>query len=71
MKINDFGQIQTDFDRLTEEIDKSVNGITTSVVVMEPNEVIPLVVVRALVKIEDAINETQQEVKDKKKTLSK
>ena len=38
---------------------------------MEPNEVIPLVVVRALVKIEDAINETQQEVKDKKKTLSK
>lgn len=55
LKINDFGQIMTDFERLSEEIERAGSG---GAVVLE-GDLLPLVVVRALAKIEDAINETQ------------
>jgi hypothetical protein len=70
LKINDFGMIMTDFERLTEEIQRALDGIGNTVE-MEPGDKLPNAVLRAFIKIEDAINETNQAVKDKKITLSK
>ena len=70
LKINDFGQIMTDFERLTSEIQKSLDNVG-GVIVFEAGEKLPNSVIRAFVKIEDAINESNQAVKDKKVTLSK
>lgn len=70
LKINDFGQIMTDFERLTTEIQRSLDNIG-GVIVFEAGEKMPNNVIRAFIKIEDAINESNQAVKDKKLTLSK
>lgn len=70
IKINDFGSLLTDFERLSEEVDKSVQG-AGGVVEIEAGEVLPLSVIRAFVKIEDCINEAVQTSKDKKSSLSK
>jgi hypothetical protein len=59
----------TDFERLSEEIEKSHEGI--GAIEFLPNEVLPNPVIRAFVKIEDAINETSEAIKAKKTTLSK
>lgn len=69
LKINDFGQILADFEKISEEIDKSVSGM--GAITLEAGDVLPREVVRALVKIEDSINETVQATKDKKVNLSK
>ena len=60
----------TDFERLTTEIQKSLDNVG-GVIVFEAGEKLPNSVIRAFVKIEDAINESNQAVKDKKVTLSK
>lgn len=70
LKINDFGAIMSDFERLSEEVQKSVDGISTAVELL-PGDVLPNIIIRAFVKIEDAINETAQQTKEKKLTLSK
>ncbi len=70
IKINDFGQIMTDFERLTEEIDKAANGGDTAIALL-PGDVLPNYVIRALIKIEDCINDTQDAIKAKKMNLSK
>ncbi len=70
IKINDFGSLLTDFERLSDEIDKSLQG-AGGIVEIEAGDVLPVSVVRALVKIEDCINEGVQASKDKKSSLSK
>jgi len=70
LKINDFGSLLTDFEKLSEEVDKSLAG-NVALIDIEKGDILPNVVIRAFVKIEDAINETQQATKDKKMTLSK
>ena len=70
LKINDFGMIMSDFERLSEEIQRSVDGITNTVEI-EAGDKLPNYVIRAFIKIEDAINESNHAVKDKKLTLSK
>jgi hypothetical protein len=60
----------TDFERLTTEIQKSLDNVG-GVIVFEAGEKLPNSVIRAFVKIEDAINESNQAVKDKKLSLSK
>jgi hypothetical protein len=59
-----------DFERLTTEIQKSLDNVG-GVIVFEAGEKLPNSVIRAFIKIEDAINESSQAVKDKKLTLSK
>ena len=70
LKINDFGSLLTDFERLSEEVDKSLAG-NAALIDLEQGDILPNVVVRAFVKIEDAINESTQATKEKKLTLSK
>ena len=70
LKINDFGSIMTDFETLTNEIDKSAQNVGGSVD-FEPNDVLPNPIIRAFVKIEDSINEANEAIKAKKTTLSK
>ena len=70
MKINEFGSIMTDFERLSEEVDKSAEGISSAVEFL-PGDVLPNPVIRAFVKIEDAINEANEGIKSKKLNLSK
>ena len=70
LKINDFGSILTDFERISEEVEKSVSG-AGGVFEIAANEVLPITVIRAYVKIEDCINETTQASKEKKNALSK
>jgi hypothetical protein len=57
LKINDFGSIMQDFEKLSEEVDKSANH---GGVIFEKgkDQVLPNYIVRAFVKIEDAIAET-------------
>jgi hypothetical protein len=62
--------IMSDFERLSEEIQRSLDGISNAVE-MEAGDKLPNYVIRAFIKIEDAINETNQSVKEKKLTLSK
>ena len=59
-----------DFERLTTEIQKSLDNVG-GVIVFEAGEKLPNSVIRAFIKIENAINESSQAVKDKKLTLSK
>lgn len=59
-----------DFERLTTDIQKSLDNVG-GVIVFEAGEKLPNSVIRAFIKIEDAINESSQAVKDKKLTLSK
>jgi translation initiation factor 3 subunit C len=70
LKINDFGSLLSDFERLSEEVDKSLAG-NAALIELEKGDILPNVVVRAFVKIEDAINESTQAAKEKKLTLSK
>jgi len=70
LKINDFGSLLSDFERLSEEVDKSLNG-NAALIDLEKGDILPNVVARAFVKIEDAINESTQATKEKKVTLSK
>ena len=60
----------TDFETLTNEIDKSASNIGGSVD-FEPNDVLPNPIIRAFVKIEDSITEANEAIKAKKTTLSK
>jgi len=62
--------IIVDFEKLTAEIQKSLDGLGGAIVFLE-GEKLPNSVIRAFVKIEDAINDSNQAVKDKKLTLSK
>jgi hypothetical protein len=70
LKINDFGSILTDFERLSEEVDKALNG-APGFVDLEKGDILPTPILRAFIKIEDTINETVQATKDKKMNLSK
>lgn len=70
LKINDFGALLADFEHLSEEVDKALNG-AFGLIELDKGDILPKVVVRAFVKIEDAITDTQQSTKDKKVTLSK
>jgi len=60
----------TDFERLADEIEKSSQGVSGAVE-FEAGDILPIIVIRALVKIEDCINDTNEAVKAKKSTLSK
>lgn len=57
VKINDFSSLQTDFDKLTEEIVRSAH------LVFEEGKdgILPTYIVRTLVHIEDAINNVTSE----------
>lgn len=57
LKINDFGSIMQDFERLSEEVDKSLNS-HGGAVTLEAGDTLPLMILRAFIKIEDCINET-------------
>jgi hypothetical protein len=70
LKINDFGSIMTDFEKLTDEIEKSSSGVGGAVE-FEAGDKLPNSVIRAFVKIEDCIIETAEATKSKKSTLSK
>jgi hypothetical protein len=60
----------TDFEILTNEIDKSAQNVGGSVD-FEPNDVLPNPIIRAFIKIEDSINDANEAIKAKKLTLSK
>ena len=51
----------TDFETLTNEIDKSASNIGGSVD-FEPNDVLPNPIIRAFVKIEDSITEANEAI---------
>lgn len=70
VKINDFSSLMTDFERYCEEIERDINGVQLLFNGAKDN-VLPVNVVRIFVKIEDAINDTQEQVKNKKVTLNK
>ena len=61
IKINDFGALQTDFDKVTEEITRSSHMIFEG----QKDEILPTYLVRTFAKIEDAINEVTNEQKKK------
>lgn len=57
LKINDFGTIIEDFDKLTEEITRSGSIIFES----KDDEILPLYIVRAFAHIENSINDLTAE----------
>jgi len=71
LKINDFTSLMGDFERFTEELQKDHDSGQGLIYPKGAEGVLPLAYLRVLVKIEDAINETSQQVKDKKVTLNK
>ena len=71
LRINDFSQLMTDFDKFCEEIEKDEDQNRGIIYTKGNDGVLPLNLLRLLVKIENAITETQQQVKDKKLNLNK
>lgn len=61
LKINDFGALMTDFERLSEEIERSVNGAGGAIDLLA-GDVLPNNVIRQFAKIEDAILECKDKV---------
>lgn len=71
LKINDFTSLMSDFEKFTEELQRDQDTNQGLIYPKGADGVLPLAYLRVLVKIEDAINDTTQQVKDKKVTLNK
>jgi translation initiation factor 3 subunit C len=71
VKINDFSSLMTDFERFCEDIERDQASHASVIFESSKDGVLPISVLRIFVKIEDAINDTQNSVKDKKVTLNK
>jgi hypothetical protein len=56
ININDFGAVQADFDRITEEITR-----TGSTILQGKDEILPNFILRAYLSIDDCINDVTPE----------
>lgn len=71
IKINDFSSLVTDFERFCEEIERDQATGQGIIYELGKDGILPIQYLRVLVKIEDAINDTQTAAKDKKVSLNK
>lgn len=71
LKINDFSALMHDFEKFCEELEKDQEQNRGNIYKAGSDGVLPIQYLRILVKIEDAINETSNLVKEKKLNLNK
>ena len=71
IKNNDFNLLTTDFEKFSEEIERDQQRPESYIFEKGKDGVLPLSVLRILVKLEDSITEAGALVKEKKLTLNK
>lgn len=69
LKINDFGSIMSDFEKLSEEIERSVNNAGGAIDI-GTDDILPKNVIRQFAKIEDALTDAKDKVNKMNKQSS-